>query len=160
MTTDTSVSRPARGVIIAAIAVWLCYPIASAADGGDFAPLIRDLQERCTAVGGQLVHQDGPASDIDLGSGPVVYFDTASVDCTAAPGLFSHTGGHDFYAVDAEGLAVWSARTWTLAPAFGGQVLLLLRHGSYCDLPGHLSCVEAIWMEDGRFVSTLPIERM
>lgn len=160
MRTDACVSRPVRGVIIAAIAAWLCHPAAAAADGGDFAALNRDMEERCAAVGGQLIHKDGPAPDMDLGFGPVAYFDTASVDCTAAPGLFSHTGGHDFYAVDAAGLAVWSARQWRLVPAFGGQVLLLLRHGSYCDLPGHLSCVEAIWMEDGRFVSTLPIERM
>lgn len=143
-----------------AAVVWLCNPAPSAADGVNFDTVIRDLEERCAAVGGQLVQKDMPVQDMDLGFGPVAFFDTASVDCTAASGLFSHTGGHDFYAVDVEGIAVWSVRQWQVAPAFGGQVLLLLRHGSYCDLSGHLSCIEAVSMEDGRFISALPIQRM
>lgn len=159
--TDSSFwsSFPRFATMVASVLL-LCSPAPSAAEGVKFDTVINDLEDRCAAVGGQLVQKEMPGQNMNLGFGPVAFFDTSSVDCTAASGLFSHTGGHDFYAVDAEGIAVWSVRQWQVAPAFGGQVLLLLRHGSYCNLSGHFSCIEVVSMEDGRFISTLPIERM
>lgn len=103
----------------------------------------------------------------------ILLFDQTEWDCPGMPGLFRHTGGGEVIlrarlspqALEArqargqdaphDGVIHYrtSARGWQMIDLRGLPILLLARHGSYCDGAGYMPCVEALTWTDGMFLT-------
>ncbi|MGY6535999.1 MAG: hypothetical protein ACXIVG_11680 [Pararhodobacter sp.] len=135
---------------------------------------------RAACDDGQLSGPDQPFQPLALATDDteITLFDQTAWDCPAAPGLFRHTGGgtvilrampaedlqaeaedrHRDPASDGAHYRQFTARGWHLAEMAGVPVLLLARHGSFCDQAGYMPCVEAVTWMDGQFLSVGPVD--
>ena len=137
-------------------------------------------QMRAACDDGQLSGPDQPFQPIALATDDteIALFDQTAWDCPATPGLFRHTGGgtvilraiapdgaqaetenqHQDPASVAVRHRLFTARGWHLVEIAGVPVLLLARHGSFCDQAGYMPCVEAVTWMDGQFLSVGPVD--
>jgi len=147
--------RTVPGLLAAALTGNL---IVSAALADPALALLDEMRQTCTAAGLALQGPQTVWAPLDLGpAGPDArIFVSTDWGCPEPPGVFWHTGGGEVI-LRAEGQYFRAtARGWGVLEFNQTPVIMLSRHGTFCDGAGYQPCLEAVTWSDGRWLSVRP----
>lgn len=149
-------------------AALLLAPISATAEGhgGAVSALLKAAEAECRAEAA-LSGDGAPAPQLDIRPAAVTWVDLdgdelkddAIVDfnavlCPVAYTLWAGTGGSLIHLVlDDQTTATFTGGTWQLLTFRFTPVVLIGRHGTYCDSYGGVPCIQAITASDGQFLT-------
>lgn len=149
---------PASVLAVVASCLFVLHFGPVAASGDLAETMLAEMRATCASSSDDLIGPEQTWAPLDLGPDmpPTYIFVSTEWGCPEPPGMFWHTGGGEIM-LRAEGVVFQAtARGWTVINLWETPVVLLSRHGGYCDGAGYQPCFEAVTWSEGRWLTVGP----
>jgi len=107
-------------------------------------------KEACTQQGGEFDAGNAVQSmDVNGDGSDDLIIDESQFSCSTAASLFGGTGGSIVTIQIGDVVLQEMAQGWEILDRYNQKILLLGRHGSFCNQPGYVACFEAMVFSEG-----------